>query len=74
MDEDSRYTGTVLGKPAEPRPVKVEGGEVSNIKEWEESLRAASKLTSLVSSRRASSELSSLDTPDAGYMEGMDET
>jgi len=68
-DEDSRYTGTVLGKSAEIRAVKVEGGEVSNIKEWEDNLRSASKITSNISSRRPSSELSSLES-----MEGMDES
>merc|ERR1712098_743797 len=29
-DEDSRYTGTLLGKPAELRAVKVEGGDISS--------------------------------------------
>jgi len=38
-DEDSRYNGTVLGKPAEPRAIKVEGGEITNIREWESKLR-----------------------------------
>ncbi|KAF1959071.1 hypothetical protein CC80DRAFT_490048 [Byssothecium circinans] len=31
---DSRYQGTILGKPAEPRPVKIEGGAADSIEEW----------------------------------------
>jgi len=31
---DSRYQGTILGKPAELRPVKIEGGPVESIDEW----------------------------------------
>jgi len=62
-DEDSRYTGTVLGKPAEPRAVHIEGGEITSMKEWVERLKnsANSKSTSAVSSRRQSSALSSLE-------------
>jgi len=44
-DEDSRYDGTVLGRPAEPRAVKVEGGEVANIREWESKLRTVRFIT-----------------------------
>lgn len=64
--EESRYTGTNLGAPAEVRTVKVEGGDVANIKEWENRLRAVppSKTVSLASSRRQSSALSSLGDMD----------
>jgi transcription initiation factor TFIID subunit 3 len=31
---DSRYQGTILGKPAELRAVKIEGGAVDSIEEW----------------------------------------
>ena len=31
---DSRYQGTILGKPADARPVKIEGGPVESIEEW----------------------------------------
>jgi len=68
-DEDSRYTGTVLGKPAEPRVVKVEGSDISSLKEWSERLKKPVQPTSLISSRRQSSVLSSLG--DA-TMEDMD--
>ena len=31
---ESRYQGTVLGQPAEARPVRIEGGPVETIQEW----------------------------------------
>lgn len=31
---ESRFQGTVLGYPADPRPVKIEGGSVDSIQEW----------------------------------------
>ncbi|KAG4412122.1 hypothetical protein IFR04_014743 [Cadophora malorum] len=67
-DEDSRYTGTLLGKPAELRAVKVEGGDISSVKEWAERLQNPATSTSIQSSRRQSSALSSLDDT----MEDMD--
>lgn len=65
-DEDSRYTGTILGKPAEPRAIKVEGGDITSMKEWVEKLRrpSISKSTSANSSRPQSSDLSSLEEMD----------
>ncbi|KAL3417515.1 bromodomain associated domain-containing protein [Phlyctema vagabunda] len=59
-DEDSRYNGTILGKPVEPRSIKVEGGEITSVKEWADKRKMASQSTAL-SSRRPSSALSSLD-------------
>jgi len=61
-DEDSRYHGTLLGKAAEPRIVKVEGGEISSVKEWADRLRTSSKATPtpMLSSRAQSSALSSV--------------
>jgi len=32
--EESRFQGTVLGKPAEDRPLKIEGGPVETLTEW----------------------------------------
>ncbi|EON61966.1 hypothetical protein W97_01184 [Coniosporium apollinis CBS 100218] len=32
--EESRYQGTVLGKPAEDRPIKIEGGPADSFQEW----------------------------------------
>ena len=31
---ESRFQGTVLGHPADPRPVKIEGGAVDSIQDW----------------------------------------
>lgn len=31
---DSRYQGTILGKPADPKAIKIEGGPVDSIEEW----------------------------------------
>jgi hypothetical protein len=51
----------MLGKPAEPRSIKVEGGEISSLQEWVDKLRAVPSTTaSTISSRRDSSALSTL--------------
>lgn len=31
---DSRYQGTIIGKPADIKPVKIEGGPAESIEEW----------------------------------------
>jgi len=60
-DEDSRYNGTILGKPADRRNVKVEGSEVTSLKEWADKLKSPLQTVStMASSRRQSSALSSL--------------
>lgn len=72
-DEESRYTGTILGKPAEPRAVKIEGGDIASMGEWLESLKKSkSKITSVASSRPASSDLSSLVGTPAGLTDDME--
>ncbi|CCU81218.1 Bromodomain associated domain protein [Blumeria hordei DH14] len=38
-DEESRYTGTILGREAEPRTVKIEGSDITNLKDWTENLK-----------------------------------
>jgi transcription initiation factor TFIID subunit 3 len=64
-DEDSRYTGTVLGKPAGRTAIKVEGSEITSLKEWVERTRNPPQSNSAFpSSRRQSSELSSLGDED----------
>ncbi|CAL3966232.1 hypothetical protein PZA11_002950 [Diplocarpon coronariae] len=68
-DEDSRYNGTLLGKPAEPRVVKVEGSEITSVKEWVERLQKPAGNASLTSSRRPSSALSSLGDDEMEDME-----
>lgn len=63
-DEESRYNGTVLGRPTEPRAVKVEGSDITSVTEWVEILRRppapAPVSVQTSSSRRQSSALSSL--------------
>ncbi|KAK2629478.1 hypothetical protein QTJ16_000298 [Diplocarpon rosae] len=68
-DEDSRYNGTLLGKPADPRVVKVEGSEITSVKEWAERLQKPAENVSLPSSRRPSSALSSLGDDEMEDME-----
>ncbi|ATZ57957.1 hypothetical protein BCIN_15g04590 [Botrytis cinerea B05.10] len=60
-DEDSRYHGTLLGRPAEPRIVKVEGGEITSVKEWADRMKPIPKqIEETPSTREASSALSSV--------------
>ncbi|KAK5658717.1 hypothetical protein OQA88_1526 [Cercophora sp. LCS_1] len=40
-DDDSKFVGTLLGKPSEHGDVQVEGGEYPSIFNWEERLRLA---------------------------------
>jgi len=73
-DEDSRYIGTVLGKPAEPRTVKIEGAEYTSVKEWAEKIKGSptngvATTVSVMSSRRQSSVLSSLGDESIDNME-----
>ncbi|KAG9237253.1 hypothetical protein BJ875DRAFT_168073 [Amylocarpus encephaloides] len=68
-DEDSRYNGTILGKPAEPRAIKIEGGEFTSIEEFSEKLRKESEIVSIMSSRRESSVLSSIGDDTMEEME-----
>jgi len=37
--EESRFQGTVLGIPAEDRPVKIEGGPVETLQDWQQRIR-----------------------------------
>lgn len=70
-DEESRYTGTIIGHEAEPRPIPVEGSDITSLKEWADILhKNATKQTvsSVDTSRRQSSELSSVGDQD---MEGV---
>jgi len=40
--EESRFQGTVLGKPAEDREIKIEGGPVESIEAWQDGIRQRS--------------------------------
>ena len=69
--EETRYQGTLLGKPAEPRVIPVEGGDVDSVKKWADKLRNSSRPRSQSAnlSRQPSSDLSSIGDQD---MEGME--
>ncbi|KAI9714049.1 MAG: hypothetical protein M1820_000779 [Bogoriella megaspora] len=41
--EEARFQGTVLGKPAEDRHIKIEGGPAENLQDWNEQIRGSSK-------------------------------
>jgi transcription initiation factor TFIID subunit 3 len=68
--EETRYHGTILGNPVEPR-ITVEGGEVTSLKEWANKLRNSSRprSQSQAPSRAPSSDLSSLGDQDVEGME-----
>jgi transcription initiation factor TFIID subunit 3 len=64
--EESRYQGTVLGKGADPKPVRVDGGALESIKQWESTLRRKNAEVAAATpySRMASTApLSSLGSP-----------
>lgn len=72
-NEDTRYHGTVLGKPAEMRPVLIEGGPVTSVSEWHAQLKKQKTPLPITprdltitpkDSTRASSALSSLEDND----------
>jgi transcription initiation factor TFIID subunit 3 len=69
--DETRYHGTLLGTPADPRVVPVEGGDVTSVKEWADKLRKRqrSRSSSRDRSRAQSSDLSSLGEDE---MEGID--
>ena len=71
-DENSRYNGTVLGQPTEHRVVRVEGDDITSVREWAEKRRNGSDSNipdSALSSRRQSSALSSLGDESMESME-----
>ena len=73
-DEDTRYVGTVLGKPADPRAVRIEGADFTSLQEWKENakgppVKEINATISAMSSRRQSSALSSLGDESMVNME-----
>jgi len=66
-EDDTKYSGTVLGRGTEHGDVVVEGGEASSIRQWEERLKRERQLSPVTmpqtpeeDSRPPSSGLSSL--------------
>jgi len=68
VDDDSKYHATVLGNPTGPRAIKVEGSDITSLKEWATKLKEL-KPASADSSRRQSSALSSLGDQDMEDLE-----
>ncbi|KAK2073521.1 hypothetical protein P8C59_007802 [Phyllachora maydis] len=62
-DDDTKYMGTLLGRPVEHGDVTVEGGECPTIAMWEEKLKAAARRSpEVVEGRRRQSS----ETPSSG--------
>ncbi|MCJ1401938.1 hypothetical protein MMC11_005155 [Xylographa trunciseda] len=62
--EESRFQGTVLGKSADVKPVRLEGGHTESIEGWETRLREQHQITKPHSTRHSSSALlSSASSP-----------
>lgn len=55
--EESRYQGTVLGRVAEGRPVKIEGGPDESIQEWAQRMETERQ--------QAMSEMGDVPTPSS---------
>ncbi|KAF2232310.1 hypothetical protein EV356DRAFT_488877 [Viridothelium virens] len=58
--EESRYQGTVLGKIADDKPIKIEGGPAETLQDWGRYVREQSKTKSPDRERASSSPLSTL--------------
>lgn len=58
--EESRYQGTVLGKAAEDRPIRIEGGPAETLEDWNRYVRERSKAKSPEGDKASSSPLSEL--------------
>jgi transcription initiation factor TFIID subunit 3 len=54
---ESRFQGTVLGVPAEPKTVKIEGGGAESIEEW--CRRTREKAAEVAASKHGSSRATS---------------
>lgn len=52
--EESRYQGTVLGKIADEKPVRIEGGHVESIQAWEARLREKDRIHKSETARKIS--------------------
>ena len=62
--EESRYQGTVIGKPADEESLRVDGGPIESIEDWEAKLRARDLLIIVNPIRQSSSPpLSSVGSP-----------
>ena len=63
--EESRYQGTVLGKAADDRPIRIEGGPVESLQDWNRYVRERSKTKSPERDKTNSGSSSVLSEEDA---------
>ena len=62
--EESRYQGTIIGKPADDKLIRLDGGPFSSIQDWEANLREHDLAPVTDSIRQSSSPpLSSVGSP-----------
>jgi transcription initiation factor TFIID subunit 3 len=66
---ESRFQGTVLGHPSDPRPVKIEGGPVDSIQEWCRRTRENAAKTATEKVKQANHVLDSPEGPEDVAME-----
>jgi transcription initiation factor TFIID subunit 3 len=68
-EDDSKWTGTLLGKPHEQGEVVIEGGPASSIDEWHaQLLRAAEKPAEEASSTNAKAADVTVNTPGSSVL------
>ena len=60
--EESRYQGTVLGKIADEKSVRIEGGHVESIQAWEARLREKGQMHKSRTARKISSGIPSAES------------
>lgn len=61
--EESRYQGTVLGIPAEDKPIIIEGGPFESIQAWESKMREKDQKENYILIPESSSDISSGSSP-----------
>ena len=62
--EESRYQGTALGKAADDRPIRIEGGPAETLQDWNRYVKEHLKTKSLERESASSSPLSPLSEED----------
>lgn len=60
--EESRYQGTVLGKTADEKAVRIEGGQAESIQAWEASLREKGQMHKSQTMRKVNSGVPSAES------------
>lgn len=55
--EESRYQGTVLGKPSDAKPVLIEGGRLETIQAWQDEMERKESVSSSPLSTKPASDI-----------------